>query len=45
MGPRVGGFSLVVVLRSAGFFDKSLASGRSVGRNMMFMLMVSSYSP
>lgn len=27
MGPRVCGFSLVVVLRSAGFYDKSLASG------------------
>lgn len=27
MGLRVGGFSLVLVLRSAGFYNKSLASG------------------
>lgn len=27
MGLRVGGFSLVVMLRSAVFYDKSLASG------------------
>lgn len=27
VGLRVGGFSLVLVLRSAGFYNKSLASG------------------
>lgn len=27
MGPRIGGFNLVVVLRIAGFYDKSLTCG------------------